>query len=82
MAKVKVKTFSVIRDVLGADVVEITVENPSTVSKLFETLLHLYGKPFKDKIWDPNTGEMAPFLMRLNDTIIRSQSPGGSKRPR
>ena len=72
MAKVKVKTFSVIRDVLGADVVEITVENPETVSGLFEALLSLYGQPFKDKIWDPNTGEMAPFLMRLNETIIRS----------
>jgi len=72
MAKVKVKTFSVIRDVLGADVVEIDVKNPETVSGLFETLLRRYGQPFKDKIWDPNTGEMAPFLMRLNDTIIRS----------
>jgi len=72
MAKVKVKTFSVIRDVLGADVVEITVENPETVSGLFEALLRRYGQPFKDKIWDPNTGEMAPFLMRLNETIIRS----------
>lgn len=72
MAKVKVKTFSVIRDVLGAEVVEITVENPETVSGLFEALLRRYGQPFKDKIWDPNTGEMAPFLMRLNETIIRS----------
>ena len=74
MAKVKVKTFSVIRDVLGADVVEIGVENPETVSGLFEALLRLYGQPFKDKIWDPNTGEMAPFLMRLNETIISSTS--------
>ena len=74
MAKVKVKTFSVIRDVLGADVVEISVENPETVSGLFEALLRRYGQPFKDKIWDPNTGEMAPFLMRLNETIIRSTS--------
>ena len=72
MAKVKVKTFSVIRDVLGAEVVEINVKNPLTVSGLFEALLRRYGQPFKDKIWDPNTGEMAPFLMRLNDTIIRS----------
>lgn len=72
MAKVKVKTFSVIRDVLGADVVEISVENPETVSGLFEALLRLYGQPFRDKIWDPNTGEIAPFLIKLNETIIRS----------
>ena len=63
-----------IRDVLGADVVEITIDNPETVSGLFEVLLRRYGQPFKDKIWDPNTGEMAPFLMRLNETIIRSTS--------
>ena len=74
MAEVKVKTFSVIRDVLGSDVVEIDVENPETVGGLFEALLRQYGQPFKDKIWDPNTGEMAPFLMRLNETIISSTS--------
>ena len=74
MAEVKVKTFSVIRDVLGSDVVEIDVKNPETVGGLFEALLRQYGQPFKDKIWDPNTGEMAPFLMRLNETIIRSTS--------
>jgi len=79
MAKVKVKTFSVIRDVLGSDVVEIDVENPETVGGLFEALLRQYGQPFKDKIWDPNTGEMAPFLMRLNETIIRSTSDMGRK---
>jgi MoaD family protein len=79
MAKVKVKTFSVIRDVLGADVVEIDVKNPSTVSGLFEALLCRYGQPFKDKIWDPNTGEMAPFLMRLNETIIRSTADMNTK---
>jgi MoaD family protein len=79
MAKVKVKTFSVIRDVLGAEVVEINVDNPSTVSGLFEALLRRYGQPFKDKIWDPNTGEMAPFLMRLNETIIRSTADMNTK---
>jgi len=77
MAKVSVKTFSVIRDVLGSDVVEIDVENPETVGGLFEALLRQYGQPFKDKIWDPNTGEMAPFLMRLNETIISSTSDMG-----
>lgn len=72
MARVKVKTFSVIRDVLGSDVVEIDVDKPETVGGLFEALLRQYGQPFKDRIWDPNSGEMAPFLIRLNETIIRS----------
>ena len=72
MARVRVKTFSVIRDVLGSDIVEIDVDEPETVGGLFTALLRKYGKPFKEKIWDPNTGEMAPFLIRLNDTVISS----------
>ena len=72
MARVKVKTFSVIRDVLGADVVEIAVDAPETVGEVFNVLVRQYGEPFKEKIWDRNTGEMAPFLMRLNDEIISS----------
>ncbi|MFC1931634.1 MoaD/ThiS family protein [Chloroflexota bacterium] len=72
MARVKVKTFSVIRDVLGSDVVEVEVSTPETVGGLFDALLRQYGQPFKDKIWDPNTGEMAPFLIKLNETIISS----------
>ena len=74
MARVKVKTFSVIRDVLGAEVVEINVNNSATVGGLFDTLVQKYGQPFKDKLWDPNTGEMTPFPIKLNDTIIRSTS--------
>jgi len=72
MARVKVKTFSVIRDVLGSDIVEIDVDEPETVGGLFMALLRKYGQPFKEKLWDPNTGEMAPFLIRLNDTVISS----------
>ena len=72
MARVKVRTFSVIRDVLGSDSVEIDVDEPKTVRGLFAALLRKYGQPFKEKLWDPNTGEMAPFLIRLNDTVISS----------
>ncbi|MEE9399436.1 MAG: MoaD/ThiS family protein [Dehalococcoidales bacterium] len=74
MARVKVKTFSVIRDVLGSDIVKIDVDNPETVGGLFDALLRQYGQPFKNKLWDPITGEMAPFLITLNETIIRSTS--------
>lgn len=71
--RVKVKTFSVIRDVLGKDVVEIDVDNPATVSEVFRVLLRIYGEPFREKIWDPETGEIAPFLIRLNDEMISSK---------
>ena len=72
MAKVSVQTFSVIRDAIGEGVVEIDVEDPETVGGLFEIMVQKYGDRFKDKIWDPNTGEISPFLIRLNDEIIRS----------
>jgi len=73
MTMVKVKTFSVIRDVLGAEVVEIAVGDPTTVSEVFNALLRKYGEPFREKIWDPETGEISPFLMRLNDEMISSK---------
>jgi len=73
MARVKIKTFSVIRDALGADVVEVDVESPETVGSVFNALLQKYGTALKEKIWDPEAGEMAPFLLRLNDEIIRSK---------
>jgi len=72
MARVKVKTFSVIRDVLGAEVVEVNVKSPETVGELFEELVHTYGQRLKEKLWDPNTGEIAPFLIKLNEEMIRS----------
>lgn len=72
MAKVKVKSFSVIRDVLGAEVVEIDVKEPQTVGGLFDELVRQYGQRFKEKIWDPNTGQIAPFLIKLNESLIRS----------
>jgi len=72
VARVKVKSFSVIRDVLGSEVVEIEVNEPETVGGLFDELVRRYGQPFKEKIWDPNTGQISPFLIRLNDSIISS----------
>jgi MoaD family protein len=77
MARVSVKTFSVVRDVLGSDVVEVEVDKPKTVGGVFDVLLRKYGEPFKEMIWDPNTGEMTPFLIRLNDEMIRSTSDMG-----
>ena len=72
MAKVKVKTFSVIRDVLGAEVVELDVNGSETVGEIFDVLVRRYGEAFREKLWDKSTGKMEPFLMRLNDEIISS----------
>ena len=72
MAKVKVRTFTVVRDALGADVVTVEVPSPETVRQIFDVLSQKFGKTFRDSLWDPNTGEMAPFLMKLNEEIISS----------
>ena len=72
MAKVKVRTFSVIRDVLGADLVEVEVGTPETVGGLFAALVRKHGERFKNLIWDSNTGQMDPFLLVLNGAMIRS----------
>ena len=72
MARVKVKSFSVIRDVLGAEVIEINVNQPETVGGLFAEMVRRHGQAFKEKIWDPNTGQIAPFLIKLNESVIRS----------
>lgn len=74
MAMVKVKSFSVIRDVLGSEVVNVDVKKPETVGGLFDELVRRYGQAFKEKIWDPNTGQIAPFLIKLNESLIRSTS--------
>jgi molybdopterin converting factor small subunit len=77
MATIKVKTFSVVRDVIGSDVVEVKVEPPATVKGLFDRLFEMYGEPLKRKFYLPasngNKGEMVAFLMRLNDEAITSR---------
>ena len=72
MVRVKIKTFSVIREVLGAEVVEVDVNGSETVGEIFNVLVLQYGDAFREKIWDKSTGKMEPFLMRLNDEIISS----------
>jgi molybdopterin converting factor small subunit len=72
MARVKIKTFTVIRDVLGADTVEMEGDDLTTVGTVFIALLEKFGDPLREIIVDPETGDMAPFLIRLNDDIISS----------
>ncbi len=72
MAKVKVRSFTVIRDVLGASVVEVEVTPPETVKGLFDVLLREHGEPLREKLCDPGTGELVPFPITLNDEMISS----------
>ena len=71
MAKVKVRGFTVVRDALGASTVELDVDRPETVRATFDTLLKTYER-LRNVLMDPATGEMAPFLIVLNEEVISS----------
>lgn len=76
MAKVKVRGFTVIRDVFGASEVEVDVAQPETVKGVLDALLERYGRPLQEKICDSSTGELTPFPIRLNDEIISTRLDG------
>jgi MoaD family protein len=71
VATVRVRGFTVVRDALGSSAVEIDVGHPETVKGTLDTLLRNYG-PLKKVMVDPSTGEMAPFLIVLNEEVISS----------
>jgi MoaD family protein len=72
VATVKVKGFSVIRDVFGANVVEVDVGPPETVKEALAALLEKFGDPLKKVLVEPDTGELTPFLLVLNGEAISS----------
>ncbi len=72
MATVRVRGFSVVRDVFGASVVEVDVPAPETVGAALEALLAKYGRPLRDVLIDPETAEMTPFLLVHNGESISS----------
>ncbi len=72
MARVKVRSFTVVRDAIGSPLVEIEVVPLETVRGVLGTLLKLYGGKLRETICDPNTGQFAPFPIRLNEEIIFS----------
>lgn len=72
MATVKVKGFSVVRDVFGAGVVELEVGPPETVQAALAALLAKFGDPLKKVLVEPDTGEITPLLLVLNGEAISS----------
>ncbi len=72
MATVKVKGFSVVRDVFGAGLVELEVGEPETVKATLAALLAKFGEPLKKVLVDPETGEITPLLLVLNGEAISS----------
>ena len=76
MITIKLKVFSVIRDVIGSDVVDIEVDSPATVKRLFDILFEKYGEPLRKLFFIPGvngvSGDMVAFPLRLNDEAITS----------
>jgi len=72
VATVKVKGFSVIRDVFGASLVQVDVGPPETVKGVLAALLEKFGEPLKKVLVEPDTGELTPFLLVLNGEAISS----------
>jgi MoaD family protein len=72
VATVTVKGFSVIRDVFGASTVELDVDHPETVKGTLDALLQKFGRPLREVLVDPATGEMTPFLLVHNGEAISS----------
>ncbi len=72
MAKVRVKGFSVVRDVFGASVVELDVPAPETLGAALEALLGRYGRRLRDVLVDPETAELTPFLLVHNGESVSS----------
>lgn len=71
MATIRVKGFSVVRDVLGAGAVELEVGPPETLRTALDALLVKYGK-LRDVLVDPETAELTPFLLVHNGESISS----------
>lgn len=68
----QVKTFSVLRDALGAGTVEVEVGPVETVQGVFDAMFAKYGKSLSNVLVDPETGEMTPFLLVVNGEVISS----------
>jgi MoaD family protein len=72
VATIRFNCFSVVRDVLGARSVEVEVGPPETVRGLFDALFARYGKPLRDVLVEPETGELTPVLLVVNGEAISS----------
>ena len=57
----------------GAELLEVEIDPPGTMQKVMDALLGHFGENLKEKLWDPEEGDMTPFLIRVNDEVIRSR---------
>ncbi|MEM3429801.1 MAG: MoaD family protein [Candidatus Bathyarchaeia archaeon] len=72
MGKVKVKLFAHLRQAAGVKEVDIEIDEGETIKDLIGKLSRRFGKDFEDRIRDPLTGSLAPFLIMVGQEEISS----------
>ncbi|MGQ9542680.1 MAG: MoaD/ThiS family protein [Candidatus Bathyarchaeia archaeon] len=72
MGKVKVRFFAHLRQAAGMKEVDIEIGDGETISDLIDKLTERFGKDFEDRIRDPTTGNLAPFLIMVGREEISS----------
>lgn len=74
MAKVRVKSFTTVRTILGAAAVDFEAPEPATLGGALEALIAQYGRPLREALCDPDTGDLTPFPIKLNEEMLSSLS--------
>jgi len=65
LGKVKVKFFAHLRQAAGTNETDMEMGEGETVADLIERLGEKFGQDFTDRIKDPTTGMLAPFLIMV-----------------
>ena len=65
MAKLAVRAFGSVRDLVGAREMEIQVETGSTIRHALRVLIEKCGKALEDYILDSGTKELRPHIRAL-----------------
>ena len=72
MAKVKVRSFTTVRAILGAAAVDFETPDPTSLGGVLEALIAEYGRPLREALCDPDTGDLTPFPVKLNEEMLSS----------
>jgi MoaD family protein len=65
LGKVKVKFFAHLRQAAGASEADVDIQEGDTLENLIDMLSERFGPDFTDRIRDPTTGTLAPFLIMV-----------------
>jgi MoaD family protein len=65
MGKVKVKFFAHLRQAAGTSEIDMEIKEGGTLEDLLKELTEKFGPNFEDRIRDPTTGMLAPFLIMV-----------------